>query len=95
MTRLDAVLLHRDAIRNAASCHKAHSLALVGSVARGEDTQSSDYDFMAEFLSDASLFDHIELEMALKEILGSPVDVIAAAAARRRFPRMLQEAIRI
>lgn len=95
MTRHNSVLLHREAIHDVASCHKAHSISLVGSVARGKDTSSSDCDFVAEFLPDASLFDHIELEIAMEELLDSPVDVISAAAARRRFPRMLQESIRL
>ncbi|MCQ3805201.1 MAG: nucleotidyltransferase domain-containing protein [bacterium] len=95
MTHRDAVLLHRDAIRDAASCHKARSIALVGSVARGDNTPDSDCDFVADFLPGASLFDHIDLEEALKEILGVSVDVISVDAARRRFPRILQEAIAI
>ncbi|MYG19377.1 MAG: nucleotidyltransferase, partial [Gemmatimonadales bacterium] len=41
------------------------SVALIGSVARGDDTDTSDYDFVVEFLPGASLFDHAALESAL------------------------------
>ena len=49
MTRREEILVkHREAIRSAASRHKASSVALVGSVARGDDTDASDYDFLTE-----------------------------------------------
>ena len=86
---------HKEAIRAAASRHNARSIALVGSVARGDDTGNSDCDFIAEFLPGASLFDHAALEIALEEILGDPVDVLSSAAVRERFPGMIQGAIRI
>ena len=96
MTRREKILnSHRKAIRAAASRHNARSIALIGSVARGEDTDKSDCDLVAEFLPGASLFDHAALEIALEEILGDPVDVLSAAAVRERSPRMAQEAIMI
>ena len=50
MTRKDLVLVkHRYAIRAAAARNKCRAIALVGSVARGEDTDDSDYDFVADF----------------------------------------------
>lgn len=96
MSRREQIFIsHREAIRAAASRHKAHSIALIGSVARGEDTDTSDCDFVAEFLPGASLFDHAALEITLEEILGEPVDVLSAAAIRERFPGIAQEAIKI
>ena len=50
MTPKDLVLVkHRDTIRAAAARHKCRSIALAGSVARAEDTDDSDYDFVADF----------------------------------------------
>ena len=40
---------HREAILRAAAKRKARSIALVGSVARGEDGPDSDYDFLVSF----------------------------------------------
>ncbi len=50
MSRRDEVLVkHRKAILAAAKRSKARSIALVGSVARQEDTAESDYDFLVDF----------------------------------------------
>lgn len=96
MNRREKILTsHRQAIRDAALRHNARSIALVGSVARGDDTNNSDCDFVAEFLPGASLFDHAALEIALEKILDNPVDVLSAAAVRERFPSMGEEAIKI
>ncbi len=96
MSRRDLVLVeHRKAIRRAAVNHKARSIALVGSTARGEDTDKSDYDFLADFLPGTTLFDHAALELALEDILEGAVDVMSAAAAKERFPEMFGEAVQV
>ena len=84
---------HREAIRAAASRHNARSIALVGSVARGEDDESSDYDFLAEFLPGTTLFDIAGLELELRDLLGSDVDVAEAAALTDRCSGMSDDAI--
>ncbi len=62
MSRRERVLgEHREAIRAAAAANKADSIALVCSVARGDDTDDSDYDFLVTFNEDASLFDQAGL----------------------------------
>ncbi len=55
--RLDVVGRHRSAIRAAAARNKARSIALVGSVARGDDAERSDYDFLVDFDEGVTLFD--------------------------------------
>jgi uncharacterized protein len=60
--------------------HRAHSIAVFGSVARGEATSDSDVDFVVEFDPSSSLLDLIRLEEALTDLLGVGVDVISAAA---------------
>lgn len=92
--RRDEVLVeHRDAIRRAASHHKADSIALVGSVARGDDTDGSDYDFLARFTKGASLFDLAGLKLALQDLLRSDVDVISVGSLNEKHRHMLDEAI--
>ena len=50
MTRRELVLgTHREAIKAAAAANRATSIALVGSVARGDDDAGSDVDFLATF----------------------------------------------
>ena len=48
---------HTEAILAAARRIRARSIALVGSVALGDDTDSSDYDFLVDFEDEADLFD--------------------------------------
>ncbi len=58
MSRRDEVLVkHRKAFVAAAKRSKARSIALVGSVAREEDTAESDYDFLVDFKKGVTLFD--------------------------------------
>lgn len=92
--RRDEVLIeHRDAIRRAASHHKADSIALIGSVARGDDTSDSDYDFLARFAKGASLFDLAGLKLALQDLLGRDVDVISVGSLNEKHRNMVDEAI--
>ena len=96
MNRREEILVrHREAIRSAAARHNAGSIALVGSVARGDDTESSDYDFVAEFGPGTTLFDVTGLELELEALLGSDVDVVEAAALSERRRGMLSDAIRL
>jgi len=76
MNRRDTVLVrHREAIREIAARRKARSIALVGSVARGEDHDGSDYDFLVEPASRMSTFDVGALIADLEDLLGAGVDV--------------------
>lgn len=94
MTRRDRVLgEHRDAIVAAAAANKATSIALVGSVARAEDTADSDYDFLADFAEGASLFDHAGLELDLEDLLGAEVDVISRGGLKSKHAGIVADAI--
>lgn len=84
---------HREAIRAAASRHNASSIALVGSVVRGEDTESSDYDFLADFRPGATLFDIAGQQIELEDLLGGDVDVVDADGLDERHHGMRREAI--
>ncbi len=94
MSRREEILVkHREAIRSAASRHKASSIALVGSVARGDDTDASDYDFLTDFLPGATLFDMAGLKVELEDLLGGDVDVVDADGLDEKSHGMRQEAI--
>lgn len=83
MTRRDLVLgTHREAIKAAAAANGATAIALVGSVARGEDGPDSDYDFLATFDRAASLFDRAGLALALEDLLENDVDIISRAGLK-------------
>jgi predicted nucleotidyltransferase len=54
------------------------NLRVIGSVARGEDTEDSDIDFLVDALSDATLCDLGGLLEELEELLGISVDVMTS-----------------
>jgi uncharacterized protein len=91
--RLEDLKAKSLAIREIAARHKALSISIFGSVARGEDTESSDYDFLVTFDKDSSLLDSAALMNDLEDYLGSHVDVVSMAGLKQRDFRIRQEAI--
>ena len=87
------VLKNKGAIRTAARRSRARSIALVGSVARGDDTDNSDYDFLVDFEDGADLFDVAGLKVDLEDLLGQPVDVVDSSAVRESHRAMFEDAI--
>ena len=82
MSRKAMVLAHRDRIREIAASCNAESIALFGSTARGEDTETSDCDFIADFKPRTSLFHLARMKLRLERLLGCTVDVVS----RRSVP---------
>lgn len=68
----------RAEVLEAAHRRSAVALHVFGSVARGEDRPGSDLDLLVEFAAEATLFDQVELEEDLRDILGVDVDVVSA-----------------
>ena len=94
MSRRENVLVkHRAEIRAAAQRSKARSIALVGSVARGDDTDQSDYDFLVDFEDEADLFDIAGLQADLEDLLGQSVDVVDSSSVRESHLDMFEDAI--
>ena len=87
------MLKRKAAIRAAARRSRARSIALVGSVARGDDTDRSDFDFLVDFEDDADLFDVAGLQVDLEDLLGQPVDIVDSAAVRESHIAMFDDAI--
>jgi predicted nucleotidyltransferase len=50
--------------------HRGRSVAIFGSVARGDEHDASDIDFLVEFEPGSSLFDLLHLQDELRDILG-------------------------
>ena len=64
------------------------SIALFGSVARGEHNKNSDVDLLIKFKS-PSLYLYAELSDALEPILGMKVDIVSESARKR--PGFIEE----
>lgn len=73
--------------------HRGVSIAVFGSVARGEATESSDIDFLVDFEPSSSLLDLIHLEEALEELLGVDVDVVSSGALLDRDHDIRRDAV--
>jgi predicted nucleotidyltransferase/DNA-binding XRE family transcriptional regulator len=56
----------------------ATDVRVVGSVARGEDTATSDIDFLVELAPDATLVDLARVRREVSDVLGVPVDVMTS-----------------
>jgi len=64
-----------------------------GSVALGEQTESSDIDFVVEFEPSSSLLDLSHLEEALGALLGAAVDVVSAGVLLARDEEIPRTAV--
>lgn len=71
------------------------SLAVFGSVARGEADASSDVDLLVRFHgAPPGLFDYVRLERHLSEILDRSVDLVMESALKPRLrDRILAESV--
>lgn len=80
---------HRDKIRG----YSVRRLGLFGSAARGEETETSDLDFVVEF--ERKSFDaYMDLKTFLEELFGCRVDLVVAEAIKPRLREtILKEAV--
>jgi predicted nucleotidyltransferase len=83
-TTLTEIRQRRDEILEVARARGASRIRIFGSVARGEDTLSSDVDFLVELDADRTLFDLGGLMMDLRELLHREVDVVTEDGLRSR-----------
>ena len=91
--RLAALHSQRDAIHAIAVRHGAQSIAVFGSVARGEEHPESDVDFLVEFQPGASLSNLMKLEDDLEALLGCTVDVVSAGGLKPRDEHIRRGAV--
>lgn len=83
MCQLDRLRQLKIEIYQIARKHNAEKVYVFGSCARKEETPESDVDFIAAFNDRASLFDHVDLELDLSELLGCSVDVVSLKALKQ------------
>ena len=76
MRTIDIIEERREDILNLASSYGAYNVRVFGSVARGEDTESSDIDFLVSMEQGRSLLDQAGLLVDLQELLGRKVDLV-------------------
>ena len=93
--RLAALQSQREAIHAIALRHGAQSIAVFGSVARGEEHADSDIDFLVEFEPGASLLNLMKIQDDLEAFLGCSVDVVSAGGLKARDEHIRREAVTV
>jgi hypothetical protein len=73
---------HRDALLALSAKHHAKNVRVFGSVVRGDDSPSSDVDFLVDFDENAHPLDILALGCAFEEELGVTVDVCTPKGLR-------------
>jgi predicted nucleotidyltransferase/DNA-binding XRE family transcriptional regulator len=73
---------HRGAVIETARRRGAHNVRVFGSVARGEDTDTSDIDLLVDFDGSVGLVSLAGLRRELIELLGANVDVVPTGSLK-------------
>ena len=101
MSSLDGLMPTRDEVLATIDAHAdelrrlgAKSLAVFGSIARGEGSDSSDIDLLVE-LQPKTFDAYMDVKLLLEQVLGRKVDLVLADALKPRLrPMILAEAVR-
>ncbi|MEU0468106.1 nucleotidyltransferase domain-containing protein [Amycolatopsis sp. NPDC006131] len=87
---------HRSEVLALAHAHKVRNVRVIGSVARGEDEESSDIDLLVDLAAGADLVDLATLAIELERLLGYPVDIVPARMLKRDIAlAVLAEAVEL
>ena len=90
----ELVEAHREEIKAIVARHHGRSVAIFGSVARGDERPDSDIDFLVELEPDARPIEILSIGVELEEALGVKVDVGTPALLRERLrDEVLAEAV--
>jgi predicted nucleotidyltransferase len=74
--------------------HGAKNVRLFGSVARGEDNETSDIDLLVSMEKNCSLYDLIGLQQEIQQMLNRKVDILTDKSINRYLQaQILQEAV--
>jgi predicted nucleotidyltransferase len=87
---------HRDEIKAIVARHHGSSVAIFGSVARGDERPGSDIDFLVELSPGARPLEILAIGVELEQVLGVKVDVGTPDSLRERVrDEVLAEAVRL
>ncbi|MCB1002653.1 MAG: nucleotidyltransferase family protein [Acidimicrobiales bacterium] len=90
----ELVEARREEIKAIVARHHGRSVAIFGSVARGEEHPGSDIDFLVQLEPDARPIEILSIGVELEEVLGVKVDVGTPGSLRERLrDEVLAEAV--
>ncbi len=72
---------------------KVKEIGVFGSTTRGEHKKTSDVDVLVEFSEPVGLFEFMDLEDYLREILGARVDLVSRKALKPHIGRRILEEV--
>ncbi|MDL1892113.1 nucleotidyltransferase family protein [Sphingobacteriales bacterium CHB3] len=76
--------------------HQIKKAGVFGSLARGEEAESSDIDVLVELPPNLSLLDFVGIKLELEEVLGKNVDLVEYEAIKPRIrQRIISEEVPI
>ena len=92
MTKEDinrVLLLNREILKK----YRVKSISLFGSYVRNEQKEESDIDLLVDFQEGATLFDFVELQDSLSELLAKKVSIVSRRGLSKYIgPYILKEA---
>jgi hypothetical protein len=92
MTKEDinrVLFLNREILKK----YRVKSISLFGSYVRNEQKEESDIDFLVDFQEGATLFDFVELQDSLSELLAKNVSIVSRRGLSKYIgPYILKEA---
>lgn len=77
---MDEIRARRDLVRRIAALNNVGAIAVFGSVARGDETSSSDIDLIVDPGVNTSYFHLAQLAIDLEQLFGHPVDLVSRDA---------------
>jgi len=77
------------------SRYQVTSLAVFGSFVSGRPHKKSDVDNLIDFKKNPDLFEFLQVEAYLENILGRRVDLVRSAALRKELSWVANEAVNI
>ena len=78
-------------IAQVAKANHVSYLALFGSYARGEQTKTSDIDFLVEFNKPIGFFELLDAEEQLSQLLGKKVDLVTTGGLSKYIKPYIQD----
>ena len=73
--------------------YKVKKIGIFGSIVRGEQTENSDVDILVEFEEPISLFEFMDLEDFLTELIGRKIDLVSKNALKPRIGKIILEEV--
>ena len=92
---MSAFVLDRSKLEVLCRRNEVTRLRLFGSLARGDATDTSDIDLIADFSAPKTLFDIVRIEMEMSEALGRRVDLLTEGAISPYIRERIGDDIRV